>query len=215
MIMNNTKSITFRQRSVSQLLILALMLTSTQSYAEYFGQLSGRSADISSAPSKSIEAGFLTGDIADVSYQSFGARFNFRVSSLAMIYLDAAQVDIEDADGQFFGVGFLYELEGVLGETDLAVKAAFHDGDVEQGGFTTDGDVLSVEALFSGKQLGSSKFSWYANAGFHQFDFDGFDDTEIGVGGGVFLPTSFGEFYAGADHIDELTFGLGIRYFFQ
>jgi len=38
---------------------------------------------------------------------------------------------------------------------------------------------------------------------------------KIGFGGGEFLDTSFGQFYAGADLIDELTFGLGVRYNLQ
>ena len=192
------------------------LLASAQIHAEYFGLPNGRSADLSSMPAKSVEAGFVTGDLADVSYQGFGIRFNALVSPDSMFYFDINQTEIEDADGTILGIGFFYQLEGLLQNTDTAIKGAFHDGKVKQDGFRDlKGKTISVEALFSGKKMGESNLRWYGNVGIHKFDFDNYDETEIGFGGGVFMPTSFGEFFAGADMIDELTFGAGVRYFLQ
>jgi len=72
--------------------------------------------------------------------------------------------------------------------------------------------VISLEGLFSGQKIGESDLHWYGNVGIHKFDFIDYDESEIGFGGGVFSATSFGEFYAGVDLIDELIFGFGIRY---
>jgi len=189
---------------------------STQAHAEYMGFPTGRSANIPALPDSSVEAGFVTGDVAEISYQHFGTRFNLRISPELMGYADVAQVELEDGDGLGYGAGFFYHIPGLAKSSDFAVKVSFHtvkteekDGNVV---FETEGDVLSIEGLFSGEKIGESNLNWYTNFGIHKFDFVDYDESEIGFGGGVFSATSFGEFYAGADLIDELTFGLGVRY---
>lgn len=213
------KQLTNRCVHLATLILLvasASFYSSTPAYAEYLGFPSGRSADVASHHDKSVEAGFLTGDISDVSYQHLGARFNFRTSPELMVFGDVTKADVEDADGTGFGAGFFYQIKGVTKENDFAVKVSFHTIELEEDGEEfDDGTVIAVEALFSGKKIGESDLQWYANAGIHKFNFDTYDETEIGFGGGVFMDTSFGQFYAGADLIDELTFGLGVRYNLQ
>ena len=192
-----------------------MLFASAQAHAEYLGFLSGRSANIASAPVSSVEAGFVTGDLDEASYQNFGVRFNFRSSNELMLYLDVAQTEVEESDGTGFGAGFIYQIDGIAKNNDLAVKVSYHtvglESDFDQ---EIDFNSLAIEGLLSGQNLGESDLRWYANLGIHKLEFDDteFDETEFGFGGGVFSSTSFGEFYAGIDLIDELTFGLGVRY---
>lgn len=180
------------------------LFSSTQAHAEYFGFPTGRSAKISSLPASSIEAGFVTGDVGGFSYQGAGVRFNYRTSTDFMIYLDAVRVDSEDAEGMGYGVGFFYHIPGILKKNDFAAKVSYHIG---------YGNAVSIEGVFSGQKIGASNLSWYTNVGLHKFDLDnGYDESELGFGAGVFTDTSFGEFYAGIDLIDEITFGFGVRY---
>jgi len=189
-------------------------LFGTQARAEYLGFPTGRSADIPSLPDSSVEAGFVTGDLAEVSYQHFGSRFNLRISPEIMAYVDVVQVDIEESDGLGYGAGFFYHIPGLTQSNDFAAKLSYHTATTEdKAGNEGDGNVLSIEGLFSGQKIGESDLRWYANFGIHKFDIDeSYDESEIGFGGGVFSDTGFGEFFAGADLIDELTFGLGVRY---
>ena len=192
------------------------VLASSYANAEYLGMPSGRSADVSSEPQLSVEAGFMTGDIANNTYQSFGGRANFKMSPEVVVYGDLVKADVEDADGTGFGIGFLYQIKGITKTNFFALKASFHNIKLEEGNEETDkGNILSVEGLFSGDRIGESDLHWYGNFGIHKFDFDRYDETEIGFGGGIYVNTGFGQFYAGADLIDELTFGLGVRYHLQ
>jgi len=198
----------------------AAFFFSTQVHAEYGGFPAGRSANIPSLPDSSVEAGFITGDLGEASYQHFGTRFNLRLSPELMGYVDIAQVELEDFDGLGYGVGFFYYVPGLTQTNDFAVKVSYHAPKLElsdRKDVEAEGNVLSIEGLFSGQKIGESDLRWYANFGIHKFDLEDdlggvYDESEIGFGGGVFSETSFGEFYAGADLIDELTFGLGVRY---
>jgi len=192
----------------------AMLLISVQAHAEYLGFPAGRSANISSAPASSVEAGFVTGDLDEASFQNLGVRFNFRSSNVLMLYLDVAQTEVEDSDGTGFGAGFFYQIDGITENNDFAVKVSYHTVELEEDGDEGDFNVIAVEGLFSGQNLGESDLRWYANLGIHKLEIDdiNFDETEFGFGGGVFSNTSFGEFYGGIDLIDELTFGFGVRY---
>lgn len=199
-----------------------MLVCSAQVHAEYLGFPTGRSAKISALPSSSIEAGFVTGDVGFASYQSFGARFNLRTSSTFMVYVDLSQAEVGDADGLAFGAGFFYQIPGITKNSDFAAKVSYHTATLKESdpGFGRDDEydanVLSIEGVFSGQEIGESDLRWYTNFGVHKFDFDtGYDESELGFGAGVFTDTSFGEFYAGIDLIDELTFGLGVRYHLQ
>jgi len=198
-------------------LLIGIVLTlpiSMQVQAEYLGFTSGRSAKISSLPDSSVEVGFLTGDISDSSYQHFGARFNLRTSPDFMAYFDLVQADVEEFDGLGYGVGFFYQIKGIARKNDFAAKLSYHTATLERSNSNRelDGNIISVEGLLSGQKIGESDLRWYANFGIHKFDFDNYEETEIGFGAGVVSDTGFGEFYGGFDLIDELTFGAGIRY---
>ena len=217
-------SMIMRLRLASMLVIgtSCMLLGSAQVHAEYLGLVSGRSANISSLHSSSVEAGFSTGDLElesdSFSYQSFGARFNFRTSADLMIFFDIAQVDIEDADGLGYGAGLFYQIKGIAKNNDFAVKLSYHTTKQEEEGFIdVDFNVLAIEALLSGDKIGESDLRWYANFGIHKLEIDeaDFDETEFGFGAGVVTDTSFGEFYGGIDLIGEIVFGLGVRYHLQ
>lgn len=212
--MNSISSKVFRSVATCVLLPCSL-LVSGQSFAEYFGMVSGRTANVSASAEKSVEAGFVTGDIAELSYQNLGVRFNGSFSPGTVAYLDIGQSEVDDLDGMVFGLGFIYQLDGILQNNDIAFKGSYHKADLESEFEIIEGGILSLELLISGQSMGNSDLSWYGNVGIHKSDINDSSETEIGFGGGVVKPTSFGEFYAGADLIDELTFGLGIRYFLQ
>jgi len=198
--------------------IVAMLLTSAQAHAEYLGFPTGRSADISTAPTSSFEVGFVTGDLGDASFQNIGGRFNLRTSEELIVFFDVVQAEVEDADGLGFGAGVIYQIPGLTKTNDFAIKLSYHTVELEDE-FNREGDfdVLAIEGLFSGEKIGESNLRWYANLGIHTLEIEDtdFDETELGFGGGVVSDTSFGEFYAGVDLIDELTFGFGIRYHLQ
>lgn len=205
--------------------ILLVAVTGGVARAEYYGMLNGRLADLSRLPDASIEGGVVLGDLFEADYQHFGARFNYRASPDLMLYFDLGQTEVEfgnvDADGFAFGVGGYYVVEGVFATTDFALKASFHRASLERDGFgfgdeEVDFDGLVLEGLVSGRnRLGANRnIGWYANLGVHRLDLDGDDETELGFGGGIVVPRPpGGEFYAGLDLIDEMTFGAGYRFF--
>jgi len=193
-----------------------MFISSAQVYAEYLGLPTGRSAKISSLPKLSIEAGILTGDLGESSYQSIGPRVSARVSPDFMVYGDIVRADVEDADGLGYGVGFFYAVPGLAKKNDFAAKVSYHAASLKDADVKSKGNVLSIEGLLSGQKIGESDLSWYTNFGLHKFDVDnGNDETELGFGGGVFTDVSFGEVYGGLDLIDELTFGVGVRFHLQ
>ncbi len=151
-------------------------------------------------------------------YSYIGGRFNYKFSPEAVVFLDFGKTEFDELEGvdtQGFGIGVFYQLDGITQSADFAVKASFHQSTLEDDfGNTADFDVIAVEALFSGAQLGTSELGWYANVGMHKFDAIGFDETEFGFGGGVVKAIGAGELYFGADLIDELTFGGGFRFHF-
>jgi len=201
----------------SLVICAGVMLTSsTQAQAEYLGLPTGRSAKISSLPKLAIEAGILTGDIGENSYQSLGPRVSFRLSPDFLVYGDVNRADIDDADGLAFGVGLFYGIPGLTKKNDFAAKVSYHAASLKSSDDKLKGNVLSIEGLLSGQKIGESDLRWYANFGLHRFDVkNAYDETEIGFGGGVFTETSFGELYGGIDLIDELTFGVGVRFHVQ
>lgn len=195
----------------------ALACLAGPAQAEYFGLPNGRAADLSTLPDTSVEAGFVTGDVGEAEYQHIGARVNYRLDPQIMLYGDVGQSEIEDADGTTFGIGAYYQTEGIFPSIDFTVKGSFHLGELKDDA-DFDVDAISFEGLFSGQDpIGESDLRWYANVGIHRLAIDapGSDDseTDIGFGGGVFTSVGSGQLYGGIDLIDEITFGVGYRYF--
>lgn len=192
-----------------------LAILAMPAQAEYFGTLNGRSANLDTAGNISVEGAFITGDFGAASYQNMVARINYKASPLLVIFGDFGLTEIEDFDGNSFGIGAFYMIEGMTQSVDLAAKFSFHKSSVERNNFEIDYDAISVEALFSGKDgLGANgDLGWYANIGMHRLSNDSNSETEFGFGGGLTMPLASGELFGGLDLIDEITFGIGYRHF--
>jgi len=198
---------------VKLLFLVALLCLSSQASAGLLGTVNGRTADFTRMPDLSAEGFFNFGDFDDADYQNLGARVNYRLSPGVILHGDLGLTEIGDFDTLTFGIGAFYALTGLFENIDAAIKGSFHTGDFDDAG---DVDVLELEFLFSGAEpISDNGLMWYANIGLHRLDFGPSSDTELGLGGGVVLPVSLGEAYAGIDLIDELTFGIGYRYFFE
>ena len=189
-------------------------------HAEIAGMANGRSANTDQQAGLSVEGGANFGDISFL-----GVRVNYKVTDDIVAFGDVGQTDINGADGFTFGGGAYYFFRDIalLENTDFAVKASIHTGELDRGTYTFGGLVfdygdtnitaVSVEAIVSGDQIGASSFGWYANAGIHRIDLDYRVNTEPGIGAGVFRDLNFGQFYAGFDFIDEISLSAGVRYF--
>ncbi len=201
--------------------VLSMLVAAPYAQAEYLGLLNGRSANPGNQTDLSVELGIVTGDLGVVDYQNIGARVNYRVSPEIVVIGDVGVSEFGDADGTPFGLGILYHLSNqrISSALDISGKASYHTGEYDVGGLKGDVSSLSFEALFSGVEpISANGVSWYANVGFHRLNVDfGASDSsnELGFGGGLTLPTGRGEAYAGFDFIDEMTFGLGFRYYVQ
>ncbi len=188
--------------------------------ADWIGLQPGRSANLDNAANMSVDAGInLNGDL-----RFLGARFNFKASPDLLAFGDIGTYDRGDSfdgDGLALGGGIIYQLRNVqlLENTDTAVRAVYHTASIDCGG-SCEFDVSEFGAMLivSGDQLSTTDFGWYANAGFHNVSLDigGFfgniSSTEIAIGGGITGNLAFGEWFAGVELIDELLFGVGIRY---
>lgn len=119
---------------------------------------------------------------------------------------------------------------------DVAIKASYHKAtlDFDPGGrvssWEIDVSALSVAFMISPKTVfkPDNGLNWYATTGFTKLEFDrpgrvyvgnefirtspSSDDIEPHLGAGIYLPLGPGTLYAGADHIQELIFGLGYRF---
>ncbi len=215
-------------------LLAGLVATSMTAQADWFGTLSGRSADPSNSPKLSVEGSFTTsGD-----YQNIGARVNYGVNDTLTVYGDFGLSEF-GPDGNSFGLGVFYYLPALtqsssaMGNLDTAIQANYHTADLDGLDFTG----LGVALLISPKEAMNPEngLSWYANLGLTRLSFDfptetidiGFgvpairvgggsvDETELQIGGGIYLPMGPGTLYAGADLIDEFIFGVGYRFGIQ
>ncbi len=204
-----------------RVVLLALAgLMCVSAHAEIAGMANGRSANTDQQAGLSVEGGAAFGDISFL-----GVRVNYKVTDDIVVFGDLGQTDINGADGFTFGGGAYYFFRDIalLENTDFAVKASLHTGSLDRGTYTVGGLVfdygdstlsaVSIEAIISGDQIGSTSFGWYANAGIHRIDLDYRVNTEPGIGAGIFGDLAFGQFYAGFDFIDEISLNAGVRYF--
>lgn len=202
-------------------LVVASSLVAGSAQAEFFGLPNGRSANPDTLSDLSVELGFVTGDLGLVDYQNFGARVNYRVAPDIVVIGDIGTSEYGSTDGTPVGLGILYHLanQRISQANDISVKASYHTGEYKHSNTKLDLTGLSFEVLFSGRQpLAANGLGWYGNFGFHRLTVKNAtsdSSNEIGVGGGLTLPAGPGEAYLGIDLIDELSFGLGFRYFVQ
>jgi len=201
--------------------------------ADFLGLANGRSANLDNMADMSIEGGAnIWGD-----GNLLGTRLNYKVSPDLMAFGDLGRFAVDgsgaDSDGLVYGIGAFYQLRNVnlLENTDLAVRGAYHLGTLDAGGgVDLDWSEITIQALISGDQLGETDLGWYANVGMHILEQDigvsfidpftgqrisggGSDsNNELGFGGGVTKPMSFGEVYGGVNFIDGGILVAGVRY---
>lgn len=205
----------------STTLLLAVALATSPVQAEFLGLLNGRSANPGFLPDLSVEFGFVTGDVGTVDYQNIGIRINYRLSPDTVVMADIGLGEFGEADGTPMGLGVSYHLarQRISQAVDISARASYHTGEYKAGSVERDLSGLTLEALVSGREpMMANGLRWYGNFGYHRLTVDtGRSDSsnEIGIGAGLVLPTAQGEAYIGADLIDELTFGVGFRYFVQ
>ncbi|MDB4222663.1 hypothetical protein N9850_02740 [Granulosicoccus sp.] len=187
-------------------------------YAEYLGLVFGRSANPANQSELSVEAGVVSGQLGSVDFRYLGVRLNSRVAPNVLVFGDFGSSEFGASDGRPYGLGALYHFNNQKfnPSLDIALMASYHSA-----GYSVSDDKLSITALsmelvISG--IAIEGVSGYVNFGYHQIDvkFGGLDSRkELGFGAGVSLPLGPGEAYAGFNFINEVTLGMGFRYFIQ
>ena len=201
----------------------AVLIFSSSTQAGSLGPLDGRSPDSSQMSTMSIEVGY----VSEGELSSFSGRFNYQFSPLLTVYGDVGLVDVDNGDGGAFGIGVRYYLSNqrIVPQLDLAVRASYHTSTVEfdmTSGSERDLSELSFAVHFGGKEaFYSHGLKWYGVVSFNQLSAassgsvvaSDTDNTELGFGGGVYMPLGPGEAYFGMENIDEMFVGIGYRHF--
>ncbi|MFT5893300.1 MAG: hypothetical protein ACI8VW_000165 [bacterium] len=187
-------------------------------YAEYLGLVFGRSANPANQSDLSVESGVVSGQLGSVDFRYLGVRFNSRVAPNVVVFGDFGSSEFGASDGFPFGLGALFYLanQKINPRLDIAFKASYHEAGYSVSEVRLSITGLSLELVVSG--TASEGVNGYVNFGHHQIDvkFDGLDSrNELGFGAGMSLALGPGEVYAGFDFIDEITLGIGFRYFIQ
>ena len=223
--------------------LLAAITVAPAAHAEYFGQLSGRTAQLSAQTGISVGVGLTQGDFGVNDYRNLSARVNYAVKPSLHVFGDFGMTAIGSADDPAIGFGALYSADAFLGKyvpnLHTAFKGSYHTVTLDgggsgfspffnnvgpsgigefipltfSGGGSTDIDALSLEVLFSGKRTIGNGINWYGNVGIHNLDAGARSTTEFGLGGGLTRKFNFGDGFIGVDMIDELIYGIGFRYY--
>lgn len=178
----------------------------------------GRSADPANQSDLSVEAGVVSGQLGSVDYRYLGVRLNSRVAPHVVVFGDIGSSEFGTSVGSPYGLGVLFHLanQKFNPNLDAAFKASYHSANYSVADARLSISGLSLEVVVSGMAV--EGISGYINVGYHQIDvkFGGPDSRkELGFGAGMSLPLGPGEAYAGFDFIDEVTLGIGFRYFIQ
>lgn len=199
------------------LALLGMLPISAQ--AELLGLIAGREATPAKTSDLTVELGIANGEVDDADYQNIAARVNYRLSPELVVSATAGTGEFGVTDGAPLGLSVLYYLSNqrISDRVEIAGKASYHAGSFSFRELEADLTSLGLEVLVSGAEpLMDNGLSWYSNAGYHRITVDfGRSDVshELGLGAGLVLPNALGEAYIGLEHIDGLSFGLGIRYF--
>ena len=192
--------------------------------ADTLGPLDGRSAKPGQAKEMSVELGYVT----ESDFTNIAVRVNYQYSAPVTLYADFGLVDLGSADGSALGFGVRYHLpkQRILPTLDASVRASYHSGSVDFSNFGSSTDIdlseFSVALHLGGKEaFHETGMKWYGVVSFNRVSTDSTigqfsssnSDSEIGFGGGVYMPFGPGEAYAGIEIIDDLFFGLGYRHF--
>ena len=86
-------------RKLALLLSCIGLFVTLPAHAELFGLMNGRSADITNAPERSIEAGAAFGDFFDADYTHFGIRYNYKTRPQLMFFGNLGLTEIGSEDG--------------------------------------------------------------------------------------------------------------------
>ena len=250
----NVRRKTARFLILSSLALMATMAGAPTANAEYFGQLSGRTAELSAQAGLSVGVGLSQGDFGVNDYRNLSARINYAFNPNLHLFADFGMTALGSADDPAIGFGALYSADAILGKyvpgLHTAFKGSYHtvtldgggggfspffnpvagesggevvtsgSGSIGEfipltfsGGGSTDIDALSLEILFSGKRTIGDGINWYGNVGLHNLAAGARSTTEFGLGGGLTRKFNFGDGFVGVDFIDELTYGIGFRYY--
>lgn len=211
-------------RNVFGFTAFLMLFFSASVYSGTLGLLEGRSAEPDQQGQTTLELGYLTeGD-----FSTIAGRVSYQLSTPVTLYGDFGLIDLGDADGNSFGIGVRYHLakQRLLPMLDASVRASYHMGSADFNAFggSTDTDLteLSFAAHIGSKEAFlDNGMKWYAVLSFNRNSVDvtsgggssDNSDSDIGLGGGVYMPFGPGEAYVGVENIDELFFGLGYRHF--
>ena len=240
---NNARSKRATSPFLATVALLAAVSVTPTAQAEYFGQLSGRTADLSAQSGLSVGVGLSQGDFGVNDYRNLSARVNYAINPSLHVFGDFGMTALGSADDPAIGFGALYSADAILGQfvpnLHTAFKGSYHTVTLDgggsgfspffnnvgpsgigefipltfSGGGSTDIDALSLEVLFSGKRTIGNGINWYGNVGIHNLDAGARSTTEFGLGGGLTRNFNFGDGYIGVDMIDELIYGIGFRYY--
>lgn len=211
-------------RSIARSIVLLTFVSSASVYAGTLGLLEGRSAHPDQPGQTTLELGYLTeGD-----FSTIAGRVSYQLSPPVTLYGDFGLIDLGDADGNAFGFGVRYHLakQRLLPTLDASVRASYHMGSADFNAFGGSTDTDLTELSFA-VHIGSKEafldngMKWYGVLSFNRSSSEvsagaisaDNSDSDIGLGGGVYMPFGPGEAYVGVENIDELFFGLGYRHF--
>ncbi len=208
--------------------------------AETMGLFVGRSADLSTHSGLSFEVGAnLLGDdvygvranysISDtmVAYADVG--LGEAPTGFYSGYYSYYSVSRSKADGIYFGGGLFYQLSPFVPDFDFALRGSYHTGDFDTGSnYDVAYSEFSVDLIVSlAEELNNSGIQAYAIVGVERVasEFDGpndgrfifdtsYSDTDMTLGGGMILPLSNGEVYAGLRLLGGFSLGGGYRFNF-
>ena len=199
---------------------LGVLGFSLSAQADTLGLLDGRSPDPSQLSEMSVEIGYLSED----NLSTLAGRFNYQLSPVLSLYGDFGITEVGNGDGNSFGAGVRYYLpnQRIAPELDIGVRASYHMSSIDfSSGFASndlDLTELTVAVHVGGKEaFYSNGLKWYGVVSYNrqsseQGSFDN-TDTDLGFGGGVYMPLGPGEAYVGVENIDEMFFGIGYRHF--
>lgn len=173
--------------------------------------VNGRLADVQHLPRQSIE-GKVEIASGGSNLTSIGGRFNYKYSNKLLLTGTLASLSDNSGDTTLVSVSGQYVIDDVLRTMDLASFASLGtlSGDAD-GNLWTLGLVTNSRKPFGA----NNNIFWYGNVFISRISDNGRGDNDIGIGGGLVMPTPTGEFFGGIDLIDDPIIGLGFRYFMK
>ena len=196
--------------------VLGLSLTAQ---ADTLGPLDGRSPDPSQQSEMSVEIGYVSGD----NFSTLAGRLNYQLSPVLSLYGDFGISELGDGDGNAFGVGVRYFLpkQRLVPQLDVGVRASYHLSSIDSSGFSSpeaDLSELAVAIHFGGKEeFYSNGLKWYGVVSYNRLSSEQANsdasESDLGFGGGVYMPLGPGEAYIGLENIDNMFIGIGYRHF--